>query len=105
MTQLDLLLLAIHLEPQNSLYYYNLGIALPVGATVQLPDCQMNKQDLFKKSIELNPNFARAYLCLGKTLPAGGSILLLDGTSRTKQQLFNKALSLDFDLLSRIPSS
>lgn len=83
-------LLELILDPSASTYT-SLGMTLPPGDTIILPDrTKVTKQQLFLMAIDLDPKFAMAYLQLGDTLPPGGSILLCSGTIMTKEALSKK---------------
>ncbi|MGH2613501.1 MAG: tetratricopeptide repeat protein, partial [Rhabdochlamydiaceae bacterium] len=99
MTQQQLYLKAIELDPRNSMAYNSLGNILRLGGSIQLLNgTEMTKQQLYLKAIELNPTNptnAIAYTNLGTTLRPGESIQILDGKEMTKQQLYLKAIELD----------
>ena len=60
MTQQQLYLKAIQLDPSCARAYVNLGVTLPPHGSIQLLDgTDMTKQQLYRKAIQLDPTLAQ----------------------------------------------
>eukprot|EP00029_Vermamoeba_vermiformis_P003578 TRINITY_DN1411_c0_g1_i1.p1 TRINITY_DN1411_c0_g1~~TRINITY_DN1411_c0_g1_i1.p1 ORF type:complete len:559 (+),score=71.45 TRINITY_DN1411_c0_g1_i1:81-1757(+) len=96
MTQQQLCLKAIDLDPRYSYPYHHLGFSLPAGRSIKLLNgTQITQQQLYLKAVDLDPEYVFALHHLGNTLPVKGSIKLLNGTQITQQQLYLKAIDLN----------
>ncbi len=74
MTQAQLYLKAIDLNPSFSNAYNNLELLCPMeGSTQLLNGTTMTQAQLYLKAIDLNPSYSQAYHNLGTALPDGGS--------------------------------
>ncbi len=72
MTQAQLYLKAIDLDPSFSYPYYTLGANLPLWR--KHPTSQWHDDDsaqLYLKAIDLDPSFSMAYINLGANYPQG----------------------------------
>lgn len=100
MTQQQLFLKAVQLDPKNSVAYRGLGILLSIlpekERNIELPDgSMMTQQQLFLKAIELNPSDAAAYFWLGLIICSTENIKFPDGRIMGRQELFFQTLRLD----------
>ena len=73
MSQQELYLKTIQLDPKCAPAYNGLTNTLPSGGKIMLPDdTEMSQQELYLKTIQLDPKCALAYFNLASTLPFRG---------------------------------
>lgn len=93
LTQEQLFLKVLELEPQFAAAYNCLGTIIDAKSKIKLPDGkELSQQELFLKAIELDENDSSAYCHLGATLEGGGSMDLPDGTQLTREQQFVRVI-------------
>jgi len=97
MTQQQLLLKAIQLEPNLAWLFSALAITLQPGQSIDVNGTTMNQQQFYVKAIQLEPNLTQAYIGLAITVQPGQSIDV-NGTPMNQQQFYLKAIQLEPNL-------
>lgn len=93
MSQEEIFLKAIELDPDCSSAYNYLGTICDALSKIKLPDgAEMTQQQLFLKAIEKDPNNSSAICNLGSTLEGGGSMVLPNGAQLTREQQFVRVI-------------
>ena len=93
MTERQLYLSALHLNPNFSYAYYNLATCLSRDESITLLDGRtLNKQQLLIEAVRCDPDVGDFYRILGAHLVSEEVALLHDGRTLGKVQLFLEAL-------------
>ncbi len=92
-SQLKLLLRALQLDPQNAVFYHNVGWCLEKGKTIEINGKNWTQRELYLKAIELDSKLATPYYTLGMQLDPTETILVI-GKEMNKLALLEKAHEL-----------
>lgn len=93
MSQEEVFLKAIELDPDCSVAYNYLGTICDAKSKIKLPDgTEMTQQQLFLQAIEKDPKNSSAICNLGSTLEGGGSMVLPNGTQLTREEQFVRVI-------------
>lgn len=94
MSQEEVLLKAIELDPDHAMAYNLLGTICDAKSKISLPDgTEKNQRELFLKALELDDTLSSAYCNLGATLAGGGAMELPDGSLWTREEQFVRVLN------------
>lgn len=75
MTDRQLYLIAISLDPNDGNAYANLAMTLPLGCSIKLENGTiMNRKELFLKAIKTDPTNAQDYMNMRDALAAKSTI-------------------------------